>query len=351
MKICAVIGCLLLVTVAVSAGEKPSSARQLKTGSILTVKTRREMPVSRILEYIEAKSGNRVDIVDEFGRPVESILSQPITLSMSKKPFWEVVQALMEATSTRFCRIKDNTLQLSPRSRELPDFHNLRVAGPPVVDGPFLVQPLYHTFFDEVVICLRPEPSLTAPRLVEGRAILTSGGGKKTVSNLLVVSDSFAKNTGELRMDLDRAEGADSLRLEADIAVPVNRELMKLPSVGVLLEKTKKVPLEVGKLKIKVTGAKKEKDLLNSLNVSLEIAGGRLRPEDVCLLDGEGNSVDTIGHLNAGGGDTQELSQFFSLETIKGNPLRCRLAVRTSARFLSRKIKTTLKDLHFDKKD
>jgi hypothetical protein len=243
---------------------------------------------------------------------------------------------------------------------------NVKDAGQPVISGAFFLTPRYDSFFKKFTIALRPEPFLGIPRLVQGRVLWMSGNRKGEIIELEKESAVVNIHTGELDLKVPLPETAGSergkagrfpikgkLQLEAELSLPGSWRETKLPSLGVLLKKTRVKPVQVGNLQLRVTGVKKQRPLLNfpglpdEISVDLEIKGGDISPKDVNLVDGKGKRIKSNGHFMTGRNPVQ-LSRTYFQNELSGDPLSHFLTIRTSSSSCSYTLKAVFRDVSFD---
>ncbi len=303
-------------------------AAELQKGGIVSI-TAVEQPVSSVLAQIEKATGNRINIVDKFGRDDEDILSKRISIDLQEKPFWEAVDAVTAAAGVKFFGIDDGTLELST---EGPQFDKIEVLGDSIVVGAFQMYPGYDSFFEHAMIVIRPEPRLGELQVRSYQAEITLPDGKQIQHKPDFMFRTSSSHTGELTLqidadDLDLPQGtkkAREIKIEANLAVASEFKTFTLPPLSQLVPK----PVTVGKGVIYVT--KTEVDNRSPdrpmFAVALRAEGLAFELEDIVLVDAAGKRVESFGASGMGQENLQEVSMSFPLAKISGEPGKCQLA-------------------------
>lgn len=344
-----------------SRGAGPST-RLLDQGSIVALRTKKPTPLSKILEYIEKKTGNRVEIVNEYGGPAEAVLNEAISMEIAKKPFWEAVRTIEEETSTRFRKLEPGVVELTTDKDPSVFEKDLKPAGEAVVQGAFFLRPRNEIFFKRFMVSVRPEPVTGGVLLGAGELLLRPKDGKPITLVAQSSTSSLNVHSGELDVVFQPKSGSgdgeklprsvESADLQLQLAIPQGWKEMKLGTLGSLINKTKGQSFKAGSAKLKITKAEVEDESSGfggekSFTLEIEVEGVNISPRDLNLLDAKGDAVKSYGQ-GQGGGDTRVLTRMYMLSEFTGSPLNHQLAIRLPSKSVPYTLKATLKDLRID---
>ncbi|MCZ6792690.1 MAG: hypothetical protein O7J95_03645 [Planctomycetota bacterium] len=282
-----------------------TSSRDLTKESRFSLSMKKPQPVSRLLAYIEEKSGNTIRIVDKFGRDDRQTLGEKVAFRLRKKTFWEVVEAIEKKTGARFWKVEGGALWLS-KEKPFGARTNRKPAGRTVSQGAILVVPQLDTFFGRLVVALRPEPRLSSLELRSGRVVLTGEGDERREIEAHDLFSGTFMHTGELELHFDLKEPgsrkkkspamrvARKVEVTADLRALFDLERKILPSIGKLLGKLQKR----GKTAVRVIEASRVSEgTREAVHVRLRVSGGPIAATEVVLRDAKGNRVKTA-HAN-----------------------------------------------------
>ena len=300
-------------------------AAELKVGSIVSVRASGQ-PVGSVLAQIEKATGNRVRIVDEFGRDDEPILSKRVSLDLQEKPFWEAVDAVAAASGVKFRAIKDGTLELSTKG---PQFDKAKVVGASTVAGAFQVYPGFDDFFGNAMIVIRPEPRIGEPQVRSYQAEITLPGGKQIQYKPDFMFSPSNVHTGELtlRIKPNLPEGtkkAQQIMFEAHLAIASAPKAFTLPPLGELVPK----PVTVGNGTVYVTQAEVVSKPSDRQMFAVKLVAERLSFDlkNIVLVDSVGNRVTSSGGGTSKQDNQQNVTLSFTRSEISGDPGKCQLA-------------------------
>jgi hypothetical protein len=300
-------------------------AIDLQKGSIISIRANGQ-PLGSVLTQIESGTGNRLRVVDEFGRDDEQVLPKRVTISLQERPFWEAVDAVTNASGVKFLALKDGVLQLST---EGPRFDNVRVVGATAVVGAFQVYPGFDDFFDNAMIVIRPEPRFGEPQVRSYEAEITLPDGKQIQYRPDFMLSTSNIHTGELtlRIDPDLPKGAKKaqhVKVAARLAIASDPKAFTLPALGELAPK----PVRLGDGALYVTKAQLtgEPAGRQALTVELSAEGLAFDLKDIALVDVAGNRMESLGEGRTKEEQRQAVSLSFPREKMSGDPRKCRLA-------------------------
>jgi hypothetical protein len=284
-----------------------------------------------LLARIEKVTGNRVRIVDKFGREDSQVLAKRISLDLRKKTFWEAVDAVCAAASVRFNSIDDGVLRLSTEGSQ---FDKIEPIGKPAVVGAFRVFAGYDDFFENAVIVIRSEPRVGPPQLKGYQAQVTLPDGKQIDYEPKFLQATPNVLTGDLKLKIDPnpslpevAHKAQQIKLEARLAVASGFKEYTSPPLGTLTPKT----VKVGQGTVLVNHANVASQPYNrpALAVKLVARGLSDKLNDVVLVAEAGNQVKSFaggaGGVSGSSDKKQTASMYYRASEISGNPGRCRL--------------------------
>jgi len=290
--------CLLagtLFSVLAAAGETLPDEKALE-GSVLTLRARNK-PVKSLLAKIEKETGNPIQIVDKFRRPMTGVLEKKVSLDLEDALFWDVLTELERVTQTVFSQLEDGSIQLMPAD-EISDIGRDAVIGEAITTGPFRVVPCYSEFFHHLVISLQPEPSVGRIEANEEQLELvlqTVKGGE-----VVLPAHSFTGTnniTGALDLKFELEVDRDEIPLEEIRSAKIRGALLaveakthSLASVGKLLKE--KGPKKVGLVEFQVKSAGfVDEDGERVFEIEIEVEGPLVKHSDLALLDRKGEPL------------------------------------------------------------
>ncbi len=303
-------------------------AAELQNGGMVSIRASGQ-PVGSVLAQIEKATGNRIRIVDQFGRDDEKILAKRVSLDLQAKPFWEAIDAVAASAGVKVRALSNGTLELST---EGPQFDRIKVLGATTVVGAFQVYPGFDDFFEQAMIIVRPEPRFGEPQLRGYQAEITLPDGKQIQYKPGFMFNTSNVHTGELTLridtdDLNVPEGtkkARGIKVEARLAVASDPKAFTLPPLGELVPR----PVTVDKGTVYVTRAESPSKSPEEQMFEVELLAEGLTFElkDIVLIDAAGNRVESFGHGGSKQDDRQDVSLSFQRQEISGDPGKCRLA-------------------------
>lgn len=308
---------------------KPATGRleaRLTIGSLVTLLASGQ-PVWAVLAQIEKSTGNKVRIMDEFGRDDEKTLSKQIALKASKRPFWEAIDALCTDTGLQFRGIKRGALVLSTKE---PGFGKIEATGAPAVVGAFQVYPAFDDFFENAMIVIRPEPWISTPQLKGYQAQITFPDGKQAQYKPNTLSGTSNIHTGELKLRIDPVlptgtQKAQQVAVEARLHIGSAWKTYTLPPLGSLTPR--KIALGKGTVCVEQAGLEDRAPGRQDFVVKLRVEGMELDHQKIELVDTAGNRIKRSSGGASKGLDSQRIQKSFAAAKISGDPAACQLAL------------------------
>ncbi len=269
-----------------------TATKLLKEGSVVSVNANGQ-PITKLLNYLEKKTGNKVKFTDKFGRPHAKTSSIKVNTVFKKKNFWTIIQHLQELTEFDFDSINNGELKYTEES-----FHNQNQLpnGDSVVAGAFLITPDFDKFHKYANIKLRPEPRIQNGIVLGFKGVIEFKDGSKEDFEPKFFSNGF-KRFGEvvfsLQGDFDSPSKHVAKSFEAiiDYEFPVKLETLTTPGFKEV------IPQDIKKGAVTITplgfnDAKKMTEL------KFRLHGSKVSRENIKVIDDKKKEV-TPYHFNS----------------------------------------------------